>query len=375
MPNFLFSIDWIALWISIIGLLCAYLLRNFLDSRPPYLSFSYLKDLQRGQHKRINWTSLPQRLQSLALLSFLIAFIDPHLMFTPNRPAEKEPDLTKKELPTEGIAIYLVLDQSGSMAQRIVAKINGEKQSIRKMDLLKQVTSQFIQDQSSNLIGLVAFARLPHVIAPLTLDENALQKALNEVEIVKVKEEDGTGLGYAIFKTAHLIVATKHFAQELRGKGRAAYEIKGTAIIAITDGLQNPNPLDKGNRLRTIELEEVAAYAKSQDIHLYLINIDPSISSPQFAPHRRLMKTITEATGGQFYLTSETQDLQKIYKDIDVLEKGAFLTDLSTSSDRTPEETNQPSIRFSFYPFFISLGILCLLSSMFLETTRLRKIP
>ncbi len=184
-------------------------------------------------------------------------------------------------------------------------------------------------------------------------------------------------MGYAIFKTANLLTATRHFAQELKEKGQPAYDIKSATIVLVTDGLQDPSPLDKGNRLRTIELDDAAAYAKSQGIRLYLINIDPQISTSQFAPHRRQMQRITELTGGQLYLLNEPQELQQIYAAIDQLEKGSIQIEgtSKTSTEAKSELMKTHYDRFSLSPFLIAIGLLSLFSAIILETTWLRRVP
>jgi Ca-activated chloride channel family protein len=384
MPLFFFSIDWIALWEIIIGMILAFLVKRFLFSSPiPSLSFSFLENLQINPTTRMKWVHLPTYFQQIALFCFALAFIDPYLMihrnFIPSKDQKKPPQTAPSY--TEGIALYLLLDQSGSMSATITAKNTaGITQSISKIELAKEVTQQFIENQPSNLIGLVAFARIPHVLAPLTLDHELIQEKLNELQVVKTQEEDGTGIGYAIFKTAHLITATRHFAKDLQGKGLPPYEIKGAAIIIITDGFQDPNRLDRGNRLRTLELDEAANYAKNEDIRLYIINIDPQFSSlPDFAPHRRQMIRIAEETGGKFYLISEEKNLKEIYQTIDQLEKGKIETEGTITSTSLKENQkrnlNKNYKKISFYPFLIGCGLLFLFISMMLDTTLLRKAP
>lgn len=348
--------DWTAVGISLLIIAILYFFGRLISSPSPYLYFSSLASLETKQSGREAWILLPRRLQWFSLACFLLAFADPQLKLT--RP-QKSSSTAAHSLPTEGIALYLVLDQSGSMKE--------PADGISKIELLRQVTEQFIQQESSNLIGLIAFARIPHVLAPLTLDQETLLNQVHQLDVVKDKNQDGTGIGYAIFKTANLIAATRHFAQELRNKEKPPYEIKGSAMIIVTDGLQDPNPLDKGNRLRTMDLDEAAAYAKSQGIRVYLVNIDPSISGPDFAPHRRLMTRITEMTGGRFYLVSQPQDLQGIYQDISQLEKGLIYPPNQQSAEQIPT--------FPLYPFILTIGLISLLSSMILETTFLRTVP
>ena len=367
-----FAIDYITAGILlgsvlILGLLKIYL---FPHQTVPSLAFSRLTDLKHPSW-RSRWALSPKNLHLLALASLAIAFIDPHLLFLKS-PISHKQNLPLRELPTEGIAIYLALDQSGSMAQSILATgENGEKKSIPKIDLLKQVTKQFIIDHPSDLIGLVSFARVPRVLVPLTLDQETLLKQLEQIQVVKNPENDGTAMGYAIFKTANLIAATRHFAQDLRTEGKPPYTIKSGIIIVVTDGFQDPSRLDQGNRLRTIELDDAAAYAKSQGVRLYVINIDPALASAQYAPQRRQLQAITTLTGGQFYLVSDNQELKDIYANINRLEKGTIFQEarLQTLDSKTAYS------RFSLYPFFILLGLGCLFAALFLDSTILKMVP
>lgn len=350
----------------------------------PFIFFSDLKDLKLG---KLSWkqkiSHLPQKLQFIALFSFLLAFIDPHVLI-PREHVEKQKEKAKEEiLPTHGIAIYLVLDQSSSMAQKVIARSSkGERITISKIDLLKNLTKEFIKGNPSlqlkgrqqDLIGLVSFARAAQVVSPLTLDHQAIIEELSKLEIVDSAEKDGTSMGYAIFKTVNLIDATKYFARELIQEGKPAYEIKNSIIILITDGFQNPNPLDKGRRLRNMELDEAAAYAKEKNVRLYIINVDTNMASAEFAPHRNLLRRITELTGGHFYLIDEEGSLPEIYADIDRIEKSRIPY---LEMKRKISKDLQPHLyqRISFYPALIAFGMSVLFFSISLSTTVLRKVP
>ena len=233
------------------------------------------------------------------------------------------------------------------------------------------MTKQFILNNPSNLIGMASFARVPRIVVPLTLDQEPLLTKLDQMEVVKSPQDDGTAIGYAIYKTANLIAATRHFGSDLRQGGSPPYTIKSAVIIVVTDGFQDPSRLDYGNRLRTMELDDAASFAKTQGIHLYVINIDPALATPQFAPQRRQLQTVTQLTGGHYYLVDESHDLQQIYDDINRLEKGTIrregtLTQLNAKAN---------SARFSLYPFLIGLGLLSLLLALFLESTVLKEVP
>lgn len=359
-----FSIDHYALWIVLGFILVATFMKLREGTTTPFFLFSKIQSLDiPNQGYRYEWRHLPSRLHGLAILCFVLAFLDPHLMI----PKSKANDV--QEMPKEGIAIYLVLDQSGSMSEELVGRdANGNERKVRKMDLLKQVTKEFIQKESSNLIGIVAFARIPHVLVPLTFDQNVLLDQLKELDVVKKTDEDGTSMGYAIYKTAHFIASARYFAQTLKDQAKPAYAIKNSIIVLVTDGFQDPNLLDKGNRLRTIELDEASAFAKEQGVRLYVINIDPGMSGEEYAPHRRQLESMTRKTGGDFFLVSNQQGLQRIYDQIDQLEK-------QTVYVNKPQNEIVHFDRVSFFPYLILLGLIFFFTALCLDTTLLRKAP
>lgn len=361
------AIDFLALGILLGGLLLFSLFKIFLtlQSEVPSLAFSRLKDLHMTSWRSRLASSLGQW-HLATLLCFMIAFIDPH--FLSPKPSSSLPHPPES---TQGLAIYLVLDQSGSMNQIIVSNEESDTSPLlSRIDLLKQVTEQFILDHPSDLMGIVAFARVPKVLVPLTLDQSVLLKALHDLRVVKHPDEDGTAIGYAIFKTANIIHATRQFAKEEKANTPPPYDIKGSVMIVVTDGFQNPSRLDQGNRLRTMELDDAAAYAKKEKIHLYVINIDPEFALEKYAPERRQLETITRETGGEFFLVKDPHDLSSIYQSIGRLEKGTISPTMNPMKDEKLVEQ-----RFSLYPFFLGLGLLGLFAVLFLELWIVRKVP
>lgn len=370
LATFFSEIDPWATLAAIVATLLFYFLakwkKNFAH---PALYFSDIKSL--GLETNLWRPSLPRQLALLSLASFLLAFMDPHLFIDrkDNRPQELSH-------PAQGLAIYLVLDQSGSMAEDVLTA----RGIVKKVDLLKLVTRQFIEGdpqtglsgRPSDLIGLIAFARGAHVLSPLTLDHDAILSQLSKFAPIGDTDQDGTSIGYAIFKTASMIAATKHYAQELIEKGEPAYTIKNTVMILITDGMQDPNPLDKGKRLRNMDIPEAAAYAKEQGIRLYIVNVEPKMAMEEYEPNRHIMQRAAELTGGKFFMVDHQTHLEKIYRDIDALEKSTL-----PENQAILNKNQRPDLyrRLSFYPYLIALGLLSLLFSIILDTTILRRIP
>jgi len=165
----------------------------------------------------------------------------------------------------------------------------------------------------------------------------------------------------------------RHYAEELISKGQPAYNIKQTVIILVTDGLQDPNPLDKGKRLRNMDVPEAAAYAKEQGVRLYIVNVDPALGTEEYAPYRHIMQRAAALTGGKFFMADSSTNLSEIYRDIDQLEKSTLPAETLPKINK--EERPDLFNRISLYPWLIALGLLSLFIALVLEFTWLRRIP
>jgi Ca-activated chloride channel homolog len=385
MADFSFELDWKAFWVSLIFVISFYVFylwsRKFPNPKMYYSKTSELEQLQ--QTFKAKSKLLPKKLQYIALFAALFAFLDPRVYVSKIGTSSGAPSEA-----TEGIAIYFILDQSGSMQESIPISFPGDPdQSMPKIKILKKLTTDFIQgDKALNLsgrpndmIGLIAFARVPEVLSPLTLEHKAILEKLADLEVVKDKNLDGTGIGYAIYKTAHLIAATRHFAQELADKGKPAYEIQNTIMILVTDGLQESNPLDQGNPLRTMDIPVAAHYAKDQGIRLYIVNLEPKLSTEELAPFRHQMENAAHSTGGEFFFISDSKSLLTIYSDIDRLEKSKlpWKEELAAQAEKKLSKDSLPNLyqRISLYPTLIMISLFALLLSIFLDSTVMRKVP
>lgn len=285
---------------------------------------------------KLKFSLLPQLLWLAAALFLILS------LFDFKRAASDAPSPIPPP-SNEGQAIYLVLDQSGSMEGS-------------KIDSLKKVSEQFISSRPGDLLGVVAFARSAQVISPLTLDHTLVLDALKNLKVIKDPEQNGTAIGYAIYKTANLIAATRQFSE-----GR--YKLKGAVMVLVTDGLQDPNSLDNNNPLRNQDIPEAAGFAKEQNIRLYIINIDPKMSLDQYSAHRSQMTKAAESTGGQFYLADTPDVLSYVFAEINKLEKISL-----------PQAPVAPPGK-STAPFFIFLSLCSFVGALFLQTTFFRRLP
>lgn len=339
----------------------------------PAVWYSRVSDLKTpAPSLRLIFADLPQWLFFLALSCFLIAWLDPRipLVHTPTPLATSREGELRRLAPTEGLAIYLLLDQSGSMSRISPTDPLGPT----KLDRLKAATSAFIRERPNDLIGLISFARAATILSPLTLDHEELLTQLQRLRPIADPERDGTGIGYAIFKTVNLITATRHFADALTVDGKPSYHIHDAVIVLVTDGFQSANPMDKGKWMRTMGMEEAAQYAQANHIKLYLVNIEPALSQEEFAPHRNLLEHVANLTGGQFFLAPGPQELQRIYADIDQLERSQVPSmDVPTDHGKRRQVLQGPEKHL--YGFFLYAGLLALCAAVILSTTLLRRVP
>ena len=284
------------------------------------------------------------------------------------------------EISTEGVAIEAVVDRSGSMQHEMDF---GEK--LNRLEVVKKVLADFIQGgekgltgRSSDLVGLITFARYADTVCPLVLSHNVLLEFLKKTEIVKLQSEDGTAIGDAIALAAARLKKAEEEVERRNAQLRysqlgqsdneeqAGFKIKSKAIVLLTDGRNN---VGEYNPLAAAEL------AKEWGIKIYTIGIGSAqafttidmLGRTYKMPARQdldegLLKAIAEKTGGFYSRADDVEALRNIVKKIDQLEK-----------------TNVKSIQYTQYAErygFLTLSALVLLTLEILAgCTVFRKIP
>lgn len=363
----------------------------------PRLNFSNLSVFQKGE-KTFRQRLIPilPLLKAVAFALFLFAFADPHLLVASRNEhsqseEKKESDgekIEEVEVPTKGVAIYLVLDQSSSMRQKVrVESSKGRVVRMTRLDHLKQVTRDFILGsdgeglggRKNDMVGLVGFARVAQVLCPLTLQHEYLLEKLSKLNLYSDESENGTAIGYAIFKTANLIAATEHYAKDLIKEGKPSYEIENTVIVLVTDGIQETNPLDRSHRYRAMSIPDAARYATDKGVRLYVVNIEPMIKQREYSREREELEYAARSTGGRFFVADQYSSLQQIYQEIDSLEKSELpqgkKVQAIVEENILERKDSEHWERVSFYPFLIGMGMLCLFTAVMLDSTYLRRVP
>ena len=205
-----------------------------------------------------------------------------------------------RELPRGGVDIMVVLDLSQSMLATDIKPSRLERAKRELIDLVNML--------QGDRIGIVAFAGVPFVQTPLTVDYRLAQTFITQLnpDLIPVP---GTDLGAAISK------ASKHLVQAATG------DSQGKAIILITDGEDQG-----GNALRA------AKEAHQAGIRIYAIGIGDPQGAPIPAQDGGFKKdsdgnvvlskldtstliAITDASGGMYVRsTSGDLDLDRIYR-------------------------------------------------------------
>lgn len=313
--------------------------------RPAAIAYPAVQELQTLQPSVMTWLrrALPL-LRAVALLLCIVALARP----------QKGLEATK--VYSEGIAIVMVVDISGSMAA-LDLQLDGQPSN--RLQVVKQTFRHFVQGgqdhggRDGDLIGMVTFARYADSISPLTLDHDTLLALLDHVDIVSLPEEDGTAIGEAI----------------VLGVERLRHSTaKSRVMILLTDGSNNAG---------ATEPVQAARIAKALGIKIYTIGTGTRGLAPvpmrtrdgqtvlrqmQVFIDEQTLKDIATLTAGKYFRATDSEALEAIYTEIDRLEKTANVAE-------------QYQDYAEYFPLFVLPALALLLFEVVLITTRLRTIP
>ncbi len=254
----------------------------------------------------------------------------------------------RAEVQASGVDLMLAVDVSGSM-EALDFTLDG--QPANRLDCVKAVVAKFIEARPNDRIGLVAFAGAPYLVSPLTLDHEWLQQNLERVRIGLV--EDSTAIGSALATSVN----------RLRDQPS-----KSKLVVLLTDGMNNAG---------TVAPQTAAEAAKAMGVKVYTIGAGAQGEAPvpvkdQFGNQRIVMakvdvdeaalQKIAAETGGKFFRATDTDSLQKIYAEIDRMEK-----------------TTHAVKKFAKYQELFALavvpGLMLLGLTLGLDQTRFRRLP
>jgi Ca-activated chloride channel homolog len=317
-----------------------------------------------AQYALFKEKSLKVYLQKLVPYCFWLSLVAIAISFSEPKARQKLEGVQTEKAPIarSGNALYFVIDQSGSMAEKVVSGLNKEA----KLTVAKDAVNQFLSQDSNDLVGLVAFARAARTISPLTLDRSQVQAELQTLTPITDPKFNGTALGYAIFKTVHTIVATKYFAERQKKEGKAAFSIENQAIVVITDGLQAPHPEDQMHPFRYIPVQEALRYASQNAIKVYFIGVDPIFRTHAAQAEVQELQAQITKTGGKLFLMSPEQPLSDIFSALSSLEKSPLKRD---------EVLYDVYSYKTLSAYFVASALFFLFLAILIETLFAKRVP
>ncbi len=230
-------------------------------------------------------------LRALAVAGFIVAVAQPRS------------GARATHVPSEGIDIALAVDISSSMLAE-------DFQPQNRIEVAKDKVKRFVLGRKSDRVGLVAFSGEALTQVPLTTDYPVLLAAIDNLQVGQL--EDGTAIGTAIATAANRL-------RTAPGRSRV--------MIVLTDGENNRGAIDP----RT-----AAQAAASFGIRIYTIGVGSegmaavpvgrSLFGLRYENRpvkidEALLTEIATASGGRYFRAKDAEALQRIYEQIDQLER------------------------------------------------------
>ncbi|MGH9867145.1 MAG: vWA domain-containing protein [Candidatus Polarisedimenticolia bacterium] len=258
--------------------------------------------------------------------------------------ARPQSGASQEEILTRGIDILIALDNSTSMAAEDFKPKN-------RLVVAKESVARFVSARKNDRIGLVVFAGRGYTRCPLTLDYEILKNLLSQVEMAT--QDEGTAIGMGMVTALN----------RLRDS-----DAKSRVMIVLTDGRNNRGEIDPST---------AADLAKTMGIKVYTIGVGSKgevpypIQDPFFGKRYFYLKAdiddesltaIAEATGGHYFRATDTESLNRIFGEIDAMEK----TDIKVRHYTRWTE---------MFPWLLAPGLGLLVLETGLSATRLRRLP
>lgn len=195
--------------------------------------------------------------------------------------------IAKENAGKKGRDLVLILDTSGSMAER---GFNEQDTTQSKYDISVNLAKDFIHKRHDDNVGLVVFGSFAFLASPLTYDLKALAEMFDLMSDVGIAGTS-TAIGDAI-------------TQGL--KGLESGDAKSKVLILLTDGVHNAGKTSP---------REAVNLAQTKGVKIYTIgigkkeNYDPTI-----------LTQIAKETGGKSFFAQNAEALEEVYEEIAKLE-------------------------------------------------------
>jgi Ca-activated chloride channel family protein len=265
----------------------------------------------------------------------------------------------RTETEASGIDIMLVLDLSWSM---MALDMGAPNERVSRFDIASHVLEDFVRKRPSDRMGLLVFSAVPYLASPLTLNHDWLVQNLNRLHVGMIRDL-GTAIGDATAAAAKRLKDLK--------------DSKSRILIVLTDGDNNRGEIDP------IPAAQLAA-ALGQKVYTIGIGIEEPCQLPAFDPatgklrldaqgnvipamtlqpaNYNVLGRMAALSRAKFYRAKNRAELQRIYDDIDRLEK----TEIKLRRFTTYRPLYQ-------WPLLTALCLLAI--ELVLANTRFRRVP
>jgi Ca-activated chloride channel family protein len=218
--------------------------------------------------------------------------------------------------------------------------------------MARSVVKSFIDKRPNDRIGLVVFATQAYIATPLSLDHDFLQENLDRLEIGAISQ-NSTAIGDALGTSVNRL-------RDLKSKSKI--------IILATDGQNN------AGKIQPLMAAD-AAQALGAKVYTVGIGEQGSAPMPVFMNGQKVgyqnvavdvdedtLQKIADKTGGKYYRADNAEKFQKIYAEIDKLEK-------------TEATVNKYTEFKELFPYLVTAGLFIWLLEIILAHTILRRLP
>jgi len=205
------------------------------------------------------------------------------------------------------------------------------------MQVVKGVVGKFIKGRMGDRVGLIIFGSQAYVLSPLSFDRNAVRSLLDN--LVPAIAGSATAMGDAMG------LGIKKLRQRPKGS---------RVLILVTDGKNEggifpPLQAAKLARHEGIRIYTIGVGSKKKRVRI----LDPTLRHYEWDEDlgfdEKTLRKIAEITGGAYFRGTDTEALEKIYRQIDELEK-------------TEAQSHTVFIPRPLYQWPLGIGLLCLLA-------------
>lgn len=208
-----------------------------------------------------------------------------------------------------------------------------KSEQVNRLVAVKHVLNTFVKSREHDRLGLILFGDAPYLQAPFTDDIATWQALLNESDIGMAGQStafgDAIGLAISVFEQS---------------------DTQNRVLIVLTDGN------DTGSKVPPVEAAKVAA---AHDIKIYTIAIGDPTAVGEEKVDLKVLEKMAEVTKGKSFQALNSDELLKVYAEIDKLEPQQF-----------DSLSFRPRVSIHHYPIVLFVSIYLL--ALFIVNIRIR---